>query len=239
MRWICMEILSKMRLTDPLKWQDSWFLSRTPLQKLVFIYLYENCDEAGFIEVNYSLWAGQLSMTKEQILECLVGLKKALLSDQKKKIWIKKFLFYQKQLPLNATNPDHKNIILKLQDNQEKFKMAHEIHDILRATETKKKVRKKDASNFVAPTLEEWTAEYKKQYPPATQFEIEQHYNNMTGKGWKIGKNQTPAKDWVAIIRTGVNNLKQALETKQTGKDSGKKSRAETAFSLMKETTKS
>ena len=40
------------RFTDTNKWHDAWFSSLKPLEKLLFNYLCDNCDIAGFIEIN-------------------------------------------------------------------------------------------------------------------------------------------------------------------------------------------
>lgn len=40
------------RFTDTKKWGDAWFYDLKPCSKLLFIYLCENCDMAGVIEIN-------------------------------------------------------------------------------------------------------------------------------------------------------------------------------------------
>ena len=42
------------RLTKPEKWKDTFFLNLKPIDKLVFIYIYENCCDAGFFDVNFN-----------------------------------------------------------------------------------------------------------------------------------------------------------------------------------------
>lgn len=39
------------RFTETDKWKDGWFLSLTPQEKLLFFYLFENCDSAGVFEI--------------------------------------------------------------------------------------------------------------------------------------------------------------------------------------------
>ena len=41
------------RYSDTLKWQDEWFVDLTSIEKLLFLYLYDNCDIAGFFELSY------------------------------------------------------------------------------------------------------------------------------------------------------------------------------------------
>jgi hypothetical protein len=40
------------RFTNTDKWRDSWFSELTPYEKLLFIYFCDNCDIAGFCEIN-------------------------------------------------------------------------------------------------------------------------------------------------------------------------------------------
>jgi len=43
------------RFTATEKWSDPWFCSLTPLNKLFWIYLVENCNHAGIWQVNFPL----------------------------------------------------------------------------------------------------------------------------------------------------------------------------------------
>ena len=40
------------RLTDTAKWDDPWFIELKPNEKLLFNYLCDNCDTAGFYELS-------------------------------------------------------------------------------------------------------------------------------------------------------------------------------------------
>jgi len=40
------------RVTDTDKWNDTWFNTLSPNAKLLFFFLVENCDNAGFYEVS-------------------------------------------------------------------------------------------------------------------------------------------------------------------------------------------
>ena len=62
------------RFTNTDKWNDSWFCELTQIQKLLFIYLCDNCDIAGFIEINYRRWANDLNSSNETIEGACKGL---------------------------------------------------------------------------------------------------------------------------------------------------------------------
>lgn len=100
------------RFTVPEKWNDEWFSNLKPLEKLVFFYLIEKCDNAGFFEINKRIDAFLIGISEDEFLVNLRAIKKAYIpSIDGRKIWIKNYLFYQKNLPLNPDNNAHKQII--------------------------------------------------------------------------------------------------------------------------------
>ncbi len=232
------------RLTETGKWDDNFFMALPPLAKLLITYLHDRCDESGIIDCNMILWETHLKMSKIEIKEALTSLQPLLLSDKKQKLWIKHFLYLQNKLPLNPANTDHAFIIEKLKRNLTAFNSAREITDIINTAdwpETTKNKRSKhkegagsNSKNNVAdnpPTLEEWTEEYLKQYPEATEGQIETHYGNCVSKKWVVGTGNktTPMKDWKGAIRTGVGKLKIGADEKASGQ---KKSKTQITFNL-------
>ena len=199
------------RLVETDRWRDLWFVELLPNSKLMLSYLYDNCDDGGFIDVHYATWSSQLKMTKELIITSLKELQPALLSDKKKKLFIKDFLKHQKKLPLTKGNEEHDWIISKLKNNLEKFDNSIEILNILnnhvidpieqkttKATTSKKKV-------FVEPTFEELKAYYLKQKPDAELENIEDIYDHYVSVGWVVGKNK-PMVDWESCVRKAIRN---------------------------------
>lgn len=121
-------------MTEINKWKDKWFRALNPTEKILFIYLIENCDNAGFIEVDCDLWAFQIGLDENEISESLVGLKKSVevVGDW---CWIVNFLKYQRNLPLNPQNNAHKQIINILNDNKNKFISSVRFKEFLGANE--------------------------------------------------------------------------------------------------------
>lgn len=110
------------RFTAPEKWNDEWFSNLKPLEKLVFLYLVDRCDNAGFFEINKRIDAFLIGLTEEDFLSNLRALKKTYIaSTDGRKIWLKNFLFYQKNLPLNPDNNAHKQIIGFINSNLKIF----------------------------------------------------------------------------------------------------------------------
>lgn len=110
------------RFTDTEKWRDAWFTTLTQFEMLLFLYLCDVCDIAGFAEVNLRLWAFELRSTESTIKGALEGLNKSvLLSENGDYVYLKNFLKHQKNLPLNERNNAHRGIIGRFKANLDKF----------------------------------------------------------------------------------------------------------------------
>lgn len=121
------------RFTNTEKWSDSWFSSLTQIQMLLFIYLCDNCDIAGFIEVNYKRWSSDLGYSKETIEGALMGLQRGLIfSKSNDCIFVKNFLKHQKNYPLNPNNKAHVGIIRRFDLYYSKFELNN-IDDFINA----------------------------------------------------------------------------------------------------------
>ncbi len=119
------------RFTYTGKWRDGWFSKLRPMEKLTFNYLCDNCDIAGFIEVNHRIWTAEIGI-KPYILEgALKGLARGLIySKDKQVIYVRTFLKHQKNYPLNPDNKAHRGIIYKFQEYSQLFDIK-DINDFL------------------------------------------------------------------------------------------------------------
>jgi hypothetical protein len=114
------------RFTNTEKWQDGWFSTLTQLQMLLFLYLCDNCDIAGFVELNVKRWAVDLNSSKETIEGALKGLERGLIYSQTNDcVYIKNFLKHQKNLPLNENNKAHIGIIRRFELYAYKFNIEN------------------------------------------------------------------------------------------------------------------
>ncbi|MHA1169209.1 MAG: DUF7833 domain-containing protein [Candidatus Hodarchaeales archaeon] len=120
------------RFTETEKWKDPWFRKLNAKEKLLFIYLIENCDVAGFIEIEFDLVGFQTGLKSEEIPGLIKGLTRGLLGASEGLAWgylgakefsgvfyVKNYLRHQKNLPLNKYNNAHKGIIAKIVENAE------------------------------------------------------------------------------------------------------------------------
>lgn len=98
------------RFSSTEKWQDLWYQELPPDAKLLFNYLCDNCDIAGFWEVNLPLAAFITKIPQEQIEGAFKGLSRCYVQNDKY-IWLKNFLYHQKNLPLKEDNTCHRGIL--------------------------------------------------------------------------------------------------------------------------------
>jgi len=111
------------RYSDTLKWQDEWFVDLTAIEKLLFLYLCDNCDIAGFSELSYRKIAFDLNTKESEIKGAVKGLGKGVfVSDDEKSLLVKNFIKHQKNLPINPDNKSHQGILKRVAIYLPKFK---------------------------------------------------------------------------------------------------------------------
>lgn len=114
------------RFTDTEKWRDAWFLDLNPTEKILFNYLCDNCDIAGFIELTPKKWAFEIGVTSSTIQGAIEGLSRGLIhSHTGDCIYIRTFLKHQKNLPLNEKNNAHIGIIKCFERYRHKFEIEN------------------------------------------------------------------------------------------------------------------
>lgn len=112
------------RFSEIDKWKDEWFSSLSPVQKLTFLFLCDNCDNAGFIDLNPRINSFLIGISEEEYIGAVKGLNRGLLGAKNSTLyWIKNFLFHQKNLPLNPDNNAHKQIINLIRQNLSLFEI--------------------------------------------------------------------------------------------------------------------
>ena len=107
-----------VKFTNAKKWDDVWFSKLTMEEKVMFLYLCDMCDIAGFLEVNETLATLQTGI--EDINTTIKSLYKSVVYNDGY-IWIKKYIKHQKNLPINLRNGAHKAIIKSIEDQIDRF----------------------------------------------------------------------------------------------------------------------
>lgn len=106
------------RFTDTGLWQKEWFLNYTMKQKLLLRFLYDNCDNAGIYEPNYSLlrvYIGE-EVTESDIISLNTN-KEKVRKLPNGKFYLMQFIKFQQGNFLNPKNNAHKQIIQLLRSN--------------------------------------------------------------------------------------------------------------------------
>jgi len=107
-----------VKFTNAKKWDDVWFSQLTMEQKVMFMYLCDMCDIAGFHEVNKELATLQTGI--EDVDEVINALSKSVVYNDGY-IWIKKYIKHQKNLPINLKNGAHKAIVKSIDEHIDRF----------------------------------------------------------------------------------------------------------------------
>ena len=118
------------RLHEADKWDDKWFRSLKPNEKLVFLFLIDKCDLAGFYEVDLEDMRFRIGLNIEEIELTFQGLNRGIIGAKNSGwVWVKNFIKQQKNLPLNILNNAHKHIVQKIKDQQSRFSEVKEFKE--------------------------------------------------------------------------------------------------------------
>ena len=107
------------KFTASEKWNDPWFRRLMPDEKLLFMYLCDICDCAGFIERDDYRFSFETRIPEEKIAPILQGFvnpseRVANIFMSGRWIWLKNHIKHQRNLPINPTVNCHKGIITRL-----------------------------------------------------------------------------------------------------------------------------
>ena len=184
------------RLHESEKWDDKWFRALKPNEKLVFLFLIDRCDLAGFYEVDLSDMEFRIGLSQEEIKATFQGLDRGCLGAKNYEwIWVKNFIKQQKNLPLNPSNNAHKHIIQKLKDQISRFREVQEFRIFMReylgadeglispiGKDKDKGIGKGIGNGFEKPKLEDVINEFINN--GSDQNEASIFYNNYDSVGW-------------------------------------------------------
>jgi hypothetical protein len=203
-----------IRVTKPEKWKDTFFLNLQPIEKLVFIYIYENCDDAGFFDINFNRMTTDIGIDSKTISVALNKLEKTYITSvQADRIWLKKFLLHQNRLPLDLATTEGNFIKFQIESNIKNFNNAQDFESILQNIKKKTKTK----SEFTKPTLQEIIDNFRTtEWSFVPEYEITSIYDYYESVGWKVGRK--PMADWkkafIGCFRRGMSRNKYKPEQK-------------------------
>ena len=101
------------RLTDTKKWRKDWFVNLSVPEKLLWIYVTDNCDHAGICDFSEKIFSFELGfkVTKESLSKILI---KKIIWLEYNKFYIVGFTDFQQCKELKPQNRVHASIIKRL-----------------------------------------------------------------------------------------------------------------------------
>jgi hypothetical protein len=89
------------RFTETNKWRDPWFQSLPVNSKVLFLYLVDNCNNAGFIEENPRQFCFEIGISEAEYEGASKGLGRGI-KGASGWLWIRRYLRHQK---IDSLNP--------------------------------------------------------------------------------------------------------------------------------------
>lgn len=201
------------RFSETTKWADPWFRALPIEAKCLWLWILDNCDCAGIIEIDMGLAEFQIGASKplQTCLQALGG----RVEMHGSKLFVPKFIRYQYGEELNLANTAHRGVIRRLElakipcpvmiiekENKATTKLlqsplqgAQDKDMDMDLVSDKKKAKKANTGN---PSREE-IIEYVKSQGLTTN-DGEWLYDKWEGNGYK--NNGKPMTSWQATVRT-------------------------------------
>ena len=211
------------RFTTPEKWQDVWFRKLSISEKLIFLFFLDNCNLAGFIELDFESISFFTGLSEIEILTAVKGLNKGCLTIDNW-VWLKNFLKHQKNLPLNPENNAHKHIIGLIKEQVSRFDISEDFRNFYIANlgakeglisppgkgNSKGNSKGNKIMSEEIPTFDEFFAYAKtiEIYSPDLDFQIKTKYDSWKQNNWKDGNNN-PILVWKNKIRSTMPFFKR------------------------------
>lgn len=110
------------RIIDNNRWNENWWIQLSSDEKLLYQYISDTCDDAGFFEIHLDQMCKMLKFEEKRMRSALNGIRKFfVLSDDKTLLFLQPFLHQQNKLPLRAHNSSHIDIISIIDERLFKF----------------------------------------------------------------------------------------------------------------------
>lgn len=108
------------RFSETEKWDDPWFQGLPPPAKLLFLFIIDRCNNAGFMEINESGIIHHTKLDPKALEPAWQALTKGVIVREGW-AWVRRFLRHQKNDNLNPLNPAHRQILTLLSDQSKRF----------------------------------------------------------------------------------------------------------------------
>lgn len=181
-----------------------------PAYKLLWVYLFCECDNAGIWEVDLEvagLYCGE-TYDLEDFEKAFAG--RIHFFNNGSKAFLPEFIIFQYGglSNLNPTNNAHKSVLQKLE--------KYDLMRVLNEGKGKAAPKTKGGTIFQKPTLEEVAAYCQER---GNDVDPQAWIDYYTSNGWKVGRNCM--KDWRAAVRTWERNEKGNSGNGRKGQQTG------------------
>lgn len=122
------------RFSETEKWRDPWFRSLKPSHKLLFLFVVDNCNNAGFWEEDKDYACYATGISSEEYEGAREGLARGLVGAAGW-LWVRRFLKHQKNANLNPENNAHIQIIALISEQVNRFSGIAEFDQFLAPNE--------------------------------------------------------------------------------------------------------
>jgi hypothetical protein len=132
------------RLTDSRKWDDEWFLELSLKHKMLWLYILDKCDHAGFFKPNMKL--ATFCIGEKITLEEMKTVFKDRIYESGSKWFIPKFITFQYG-ELSSDSAFHRKIISILDTNRVSTLYRQGINTLKEEIKDKDKYKEKELNN--------------------------------------------------------------------------------------------
>lgn len=197
------------RFTETAKWDDPWFRALAGANKLVFLYVIDRCNNAGFWEVDEAALVFHTRLDPKHIEGAWKALDRGLKAASGW-VWVKNFLRHQKNDSLNPENTFHRQIIGLLREQIERFKDFPEVLEFLPKEAPCKGLtspigtgigKGKKGSAEGKPKDREQAYDYGDEIG-MPKADVDGWFDHFESNGWRVG-GKAPMKDWKSALRNG------------------------------------
>ena len=189
------------RFTDTEKWKKGFVRNLPPAYKLLWLYMLDDCDNAGVWQVEVEVASIRLGVKLKEAEALKLFGNNVISFDNGTKWFIKEFVKFQQGVnhigELNNNSNPHKSI-LRIVEQYNLLELEDNPIEVIEEIKTAKKSKR-----FKQPTLDE-VANYIQERKSFKVVDPVRGYDFYESTGWKVGKN--PMKDWRACVRTWESN---------------------------------
>jgi len=203
-----------IRFAETNKWDDPWFRSLSGAHKLIFLYVIDRCNNAGFWELDEAAIVFHTKLDSRHLEGAWKALERGLVMAGGW-VWVRTFLRHQRNAELNPDNRAHTQIIQQIREQAGRFKECPDFVSFLTHYQSVLSPIQGPSKGLASPTgignsqvkslparpNREEAIEYGAQIGMG-KADVDAWFDHFEANGWKVS-GKAPMKDWQAALRNG------------------------------------